>query len=351
MGPHCRVALARSWLDYEDSRPVYSCGGAMSQARPFRICGAMTPLPPIRSTTKISTPGRMQQADLLRRLPLTSNSVDAEHVAEEIEDLGRSDLRTAQSLVEHIIEHFLKLEFAGLDDPAEHWRDEIVERRLQLDKTLTRSIEAKLDLPCRYKSALRLLRRLERDVPGLMSRVPQACPVHPRSNCQRRGGLVPDAAPASIVTARAAAIPRCEAPAARFEGCGRGFDPLFEFLHQPAARPAGRDRFEKFERDAAGPLPETAPAPKQTGIDRRRNQRQRQCLVQPVDAGLVTAPSCPVRRASLADRSRSGVPRLRPGAPRRACGATPPLPPCGRSRWRRRAPCTSRKTGQAAAPF
>jgi uncharacterized protein DUF29 len=118
----------------------------------------------------------VQQADLLRRMPLTSNSIDAGHVAEEIEDLGRSELRTAQSLVEHIIEHLLKLEFSGLDKPAGHWRDEIVEWRLQLEKTLTRSIEAKLNLPDRYKAALRLLRRLERDIPGLMKRVPRDCP-------------------------------------------------------------------------------------------------------------------------------------------------------------------------------
>ena len=107
---------------------------------------------------------------------MTSNSVDAEHVAEEIEDLGRSDLRAAQSLVEHIIEHFLKIEFSGLVDPAEHWRDEIVEGRLQLDKTLTRGIQAKLDLPSRYRAATRLIRRLERDVPGLTSRIPAASP-------------------------------------------------------------------------------------------------------------------------------------------------------------------------------
>jgi Domain of unknown function DUF29 len=117
-----------------------------------------------------------QQAALLRRLPLTGNSIDREHVAEEIEDLGKSDLRAAQSLVEHIIEHLLKLEFSGLGEPADHWRDEIVEWRLQLDKTLTASIEAKLDLPARYRSALRLLRRLERDVPGLTARLPPACP-------------------------------------------------------------------------------------------------------------------------------------------------------------------------------
>ena len=72
--------------------------------------------------------------------------------------------------------HFLKLEFSGLEEPADHWRDEIVEWRLQLDKFLTRSIEAKLDLADRYRVALRLLRRLERDVPGLTSRLPRECP-------------------------------------------------------------------------------------------------------------------------------------------------------------------------------
>jgi hypothetical protein len=117
-----------------------------------------------------------EQAKLLRRLPAVGNRLDVQAIAEEIEDLGRSDLRTAQSLCEHIIEHLLKLEYAGLAEPAEHWCDEIVEWRLQLEKTLTRSIAAKLDLHGRYRSALRLLRRLERSVPGVMSRVPPRCP-------------------------------------------------------------------------------------------------------------------------------------------------------------------------------
>ena len=54
--------------------------------------------------------------------------------------------------------------------------DEIVEWRLQLEQILTRSIEAKLDVPSLYRSALRLVRRLERDVPGLTSRLPKGCP-------------------------------------------------------------------------------------------------------------------------------------------------------------------------------
>ena len=117
-----------------------------------------------------------QQAELLRHLPAIGNELDLEHIAEEIEDLGRSELRAAQSLCEHIIEHLLKLEYSGLDEPADHWRDEIVEWRLQLEKVLTRSIEAKLDVPGGYKAAIRLVRRLERDVPGLISRLPAECP-------------------------------------------------------------------------------------------------------------------------------------------------------------------------------
>jgi hypothetical protein len=35
---------------------------------------------------------------------------------------------------------------------------------------------AKLDLPARYRMALRLVRRLERDVPGILNRLPGECP-------------------------------------------------------------------------------------------------------------------------------------------------------------------------------
>ncbi|HEX5452731.1 MAG TPA: DUF29 domain-containing protein [Stellaceae bacterium] len=117
-----------------------------------------------------------EQAELLRRGPVGANRLDYDLIAEEIEDLGRSELSAAQSLCEHIIEHFLKLEYSGLSEPANHWRDEIIEWRTQLDKKLTRTIITKLDLPDRYRVALRLVRRLERDLPGLMSRIPVECP-------------------------------------------------------------------------------------------------------------------------------------------------------------------------------
>jgi hypothetical protein len=75
-----------------------------------------------------------EQASLLRQLPTISNRLDYEIIAEEIEDLGRSEVRTAQSLCEHIIVHLLKLEYSGLDNPPRHWRSGIVEWRLQLER-------------------------------------------------------------------------------------------------------------------------------------------------------------------------------------------------------------------------
>src|SRR3954452_18038768 len=109
-----------------------------------------------------------EQAELLRRVRPGDNRLDTELIAEEIEDLGKSELRACQSLCEHIIEHLLKIEYSGLTEPADHWRDEVVEWRVQFERKQTRSIITKLDLPDRYRVALRLLRRLDRDVPGLM---------------------------------------------------------------------------------------------------------------------------------------------------------------------------------------
>jgi hypothetical protein len=117
-----------------------------------------------------------EQAGLLRQLPTVSNRLDIELIAEEIEDLGKSDLRAVQSLCENIVANLLKLEFSGLTDPAEHWCDEIVEWRLQIEKILTASIRAKIDLRNGYRAALRRLRRLERDAPGIVARLPTQCP-------------------------------------------------------------------------------------------------------------------------------------------------------------------------------
>ena len=84
------------------------------------------------------------QARALRARTGGENALDYDNLAEEIEDLGKSEFYGCQSFVERIIEHLLKLEFTTDPDPRAHWRGEIVEFRSQLDDHLTRTIENRL---------------------------------------------------------------------------------------------------------------------------------------------------------------------------------------------------------------
>ena len=59
-----------------------------------------------------------EQAELLRQGSAASNGLDFDLIAEEIEDLGKSELHTVQSRCEDIIEHLLKLEYSGVAEPV-----------------------------------------------------------------------------------------------------------------------------------------------------------------------------------------------------------------------------------------
>ena len=45
------------------------------------------------------------------------NRLDVEHLAEEVEDLGKSELQAVESFIEHIIAHLLKLDYSGQAPP------------------------------------------------------------------------------------------------------------------------------------------------------------------------------------------------------------------------------------------
>jgi hypothetical protein len=71
-----------------------------------------------------------EQAALLRDLPRDvrlPNSIDLAHIAEEIEDMGKSELTTVKSFLGRILEHLIKIAAKGLDaEPARHWGGEII---------------------------------------------------------------------------------------------------------------------------------------------------------------------------------------------------------------------------------
>jgi hypothetical protein len=120
------------------------------------------------------------QAEVLRTMRRADNRLDRERVAEEIEDLGKSERDAVRSQVVRIIEHLLKLQSSPAIDPRFDWMASIVEaRRVLADKittTLQRDVER--TLPQLYSDGRELadigLRKFGEDAGA--SRLPTACP-------------------------------------------------------------------------------------------------------------------------------------------------------------------------------
>ena len=83
------------------------------------------------------------QAEALRSHG-ASNVIEWDAVAEELEDMGKRELRAAESLLVRIIEHLHKLRSTRYDEPRLHWRKEVLAFRGQLEERMTPSIRGKL---------------------------------------------------------------------------------------------------------------------------------------------------------------------------------------------------------------
>jgi hypothetical protein len=86
------------------------------------------------------------QAKELRRFARTRPNLrlDLAHLAEEIQDLGKSEYEAVFSLMQRIIEHLLLIEHSSATDQRLHWSDEIDEFRDQLDRKLSPTIRRRL---------------------------------------------------------------------------------------------------------------------------------------------------------------------------------------------------------------
>ena len=120
------------------------------------------------------------QAEVLRTMRTRDNRFDREHVAEEVEDLGKSERAAVRSEVRRIIEHLLKLAHSPATDPRSDWRVSIINARAELDERLTPSLprETEAALPriyahARDAAAEALDRCSER---AAAAALPQTCP-------------------------------------------------------------------------------------------------------------------------------------------------------------------------------
>jgi hypothetical protein len=94
-----------------------------------------------------------QHADSLRRR--AAHALDWDHLAEEIGDVGRSELHTVMLHLRLALLHDLKAESWPLSRDAPHWRAEACLHRDQARDRFTPSMAQRIDIAKLYRQALR----------------------------------------------------------------------------------------------------------------------------------------------------------------------------------------------------
>ncbi len=121
-----------------------------------------------------------EQARLLRAAARerSNTPIDWEHVAEEIESMGRSEAKALASALMRVIEHLLKLEYSPAVEPRAGWRTSVLNHRIDAAEELiaSPSLRNRIDLDRIYRNAARLAADgLSRD--GLAADIlPAECP-------------------------------------------------------------------------------------------------------------------------------------------------------------------------------
>jgi hypothetical protein len=119
------------------------------------------------------------QASLLRRVARGErvNEVDWEHVIEEIEDVGLSELHAVQSYLHQMLVHLLKIHGWPNNPSVGHWREEFVAFQNDAARRFAPSMRRRIDLARHYLDALEQLETANYD--GVPPRAwPADCPFN-----------------------------------------------------------------------------------------------------------------------------------------------------------------------------
>ena len=120
-----------------------------------------------------------RQADLLRRLAAgerLNEAVDWPNVIEEVQDVGLSELRACQSLLEQALAHLLKLHALPRSQAAGHWRDEVRAFLHDVQRRFTPSMRQRIGLDDLYGKAAGRARAAAEDIGVTPRPLPDVCP-------------------------------------------------------------------------------------------------------------------------------------------------------------------------------
>lgn len=121
------------------------------------------------------------QADRLRRLARGErvNDLDWENLIEEVESVGRSELKSVKSLLTRAFEHALKIHGWPGNEAANHWRAEMDAFWRDARRAMDPGMAQHLDIPDLFAEAreavlgLRTLPPPERALPGRIALAPR----------------------------------------------------------------------------------------------------------------------------------------------------------------------------------
>ena len=120
-----------------------------------------------------------QQAELLRRHVkgerANDGAIDWPNIIEEIEDVGRSELRSVELLLVQALRHMLKAEAWPHSRDAPNWRADAVDFRRQARRRFVPSMRQHIELVELYGDALAALPETQDGQPPLP--VPDHCPL------------------------------------------------------------------------------------------------------------------------------------------------------------------------------
>jgi hypothetical protein len=105
--------------------------------------------------------------------------LDQEHIAEELEDMGREQKLALQSLLRQILLHLIKLHYSPAAAPRQKWMEEVIEFRDQAQARMDATPSLKHYAPELFDKAWQQARRAAQRTFELhreQVRVPDICP-------------------------------------------------------------------------------------------------------------------------------------------------------------------------------
>ena len=118
-----------------------------------------------------------RNAELLRRRQV--DEADLEHLAEEIEDMGREQRHALRSQLRQLVVHLLKLDYSPAREPRRGWFEEVQNARAEIADRLGDSPSLRPQLPMLFAEVWPRARRQATEALhafGERSSIPVECP-------------------------------------------------------------------------------------------------------------------------------------------------------------------------------